>query len=321
MSRLIMILATVASVCSYSQVCRSAAPENRLYWTNNFGINRSNTDGSQITQLTYETAGYFALDAARNAIYYSNLDVGRYSFPGAAKTSLFDLPGSQTYVSVTLDLVHSHLYFIDVRASTIYRTDLNGSNPAVIIPGDGQNINITRIGDLEVDPIGGKLYWTFEKTFRRSNLDGSQQETLFSSNEWVLDFKLSPQSSQLYWTSSTSGPGGGTVNRANFDGTGRQTLVSGNLWGVYGLALDLEAGKMYFSDVWTSGPTAYDNTLRVANLDGSMPQTLINFGPSQLNAAYSLELGPVLVPEPPSAALAAVLATALIQRRRSWRRP
>ena len=61
-----------------------------------------------------------------------------------------------------------------------------------------------------------------------------------------------------------------------------ETLISEDLWGVYGLALDVSANKMYFSDYWTSGPTNYDGTIRSANMDGTMVRTIVNFGPSDL---------------------------------------
>ena len=182
--------------------------------------------------------------------------------------------------------------------------DLDGANPTVIIPTDGMMSNFRRISDVRIDADAEKLYWTYEKTFRRSNLDGSQQETLFTLPEWVSDFQLDPRNGKIYWTSWIHRPNAGTVNRANFDGTEQETLVSEGLWGVYGLALDLNAGKMYFSDYWTSGPTNYDGTIRAANLDGSMIQTILNLGPS--SGPHAVAIDTQFVPEPCTVMLFAI---------------
>ena len=74
----------------------------------------------------------------------------------------------------------------------------------------------------------------------------------------------------MYWTRSENNLSY-TIQRANLDGTGRETLLSiGVVPRRYsvGLALDVGAGKMY----WSERPT---NTIQRANLDGSDHETLV----------------------------------------------
>ena len=82
-----------------------------------------------------------------------------------------------------------------------------------------------------------------------------------------------------------------------------------NLPAPSGLTLDLEAGKMYWTDYGTNGVANGD--IRSANLDGSDPQVLV----SGLNGPFSI----TLVPEPSAICLVAIAACTLARRRRRLR--
>src|SRR5438105_1552401 len=72
----------------------------------------------------------------------------------------------------------------------------------------------------------------------------------------------------MIWTDSNGFGPGGDIRRAELDGTGQRTLVSG-LGGPGGLAVDLAAGKMY----WTDGDS---DDIRRAGLDGAGQQVLVS---------------------------------------------
>ena len=74
---------------------------------------------------------------------------------------------------------------------------------------------------------------------------------------------------KLYWT--VNGFWNDLIRRANLDGTGFETLISTGLSGPIGIALDVAAGKMYWTDVGT-------DKIQRANLDGTAVEDLITTG-------------------------------------------
>ena len=155
-----------------------------------------------------------------------------------------------------------------------------------------------------LDPNAGKLYWNYDDAIHRTNLDGSQDEVLFSGAFGIDDFEVDPQHGKIYWasTNASGAQNSGAIRRANLDGTQQQTLVS-NLWWANGIALDIPNDKMYYTDSWYIGPANYDATIRAANLDGTGQQTLINLGPSVFNRSEEIALDTAVVPEPTATAL------------------
>ncbi|MFQ5495617.1 MAG: DUF4215 domain-containing protein [Phycisphaerae bacterium] len=79
---------------------------------------------------------------------------------------------------------------------------------------------------------------------------------------------------KIYWANSPSGqnPNGRLIQRSNLDGTSVETLLSSGFDTPFGIALDLQADKMYFTDL--IGP----NTGKVmrANLDGTGFEVLVS---------------------------------------------
>ena len=102
----------------------------------------------------------------------------------------------------------------------------------------------------------------------------------------------------------------GLIERANFDGSGLETLLTGQ-FGAEGIALDIEAGKMYWA---ASG----QGSLRRANLNGTGVETLVTGLSDPLGVALQIE--PAQVPEPPSFSVVLIGLTGLgIMRRRAIR--
>lgn len=85
------------------------------------------------------------------------------------------------------------------------------------------------------------------------------------------------RSAYIYWTETGNATArSGDIRRANVDGTGQQPLVTG-LDSPIGIALDLSAGKMYWSEsAFFSLPIP--GNIRYANLDGSSPKVLLPTG-------------------------------------------
>ena len=138
------------------------------------------------------------------------------------------------------------------------RCDLDGSN--VVTIHDGLNGPY----GVALDLANGKLYWTefSADTIRRSDLDGTNVETLVSSGlTHPVGIALDLTAGKMYWCDGAS-EYTAKIMRANLDGTSVETLVEDPLVAPSDIALDPAAGKMYWSDLGTDSWWS-------ANLDGS----------------------------------------------------
>ena len=172
------------------------------------------------------------------------------------------------------------IYWTAPPSGEIQRANLDGSNVEVVIDGGGSPEGIA------LDPAAGKLYWTEWRSYwpkwrvqwtppgkiKRSDLDGSNLETLAITGEHPREIALDLDADKVYYTVSSreraveSGVTVdvyfcGGVRRANLDGSSPEDLVSKELPGLeVDIALNVSAGTMF----WTDG-----GTIRRANLDGT----------------------------------------------------
>ena len=139
-----------------------------------------------------------------------------------------------------------------------------------------------------------KMYWADQGTdkIQRANLDGSQVEDVVTAlPQWVRssrvsgpgDIALDGAAGKIYWTvwdSDLRRTGGrNNIQRANLDGSQVEDVVTA-LPGVRrpnGLALDLAAGKIYWTNTFHEDEQGNDKIQR-ANLDGSQIEDLVTSG-------------------------------------------
>ena len=288
----------------------------KMYWTDAAGtakLQRANLDGSNVETLVSELAAppltslrpiirlmAIALDMDEGKIYWTNsdrrdLDIFR------AKIQRANLDGSniETLVTrliapfgITLDVDGGKIYWTDRHG--IQRANLDGSNIKTLVFNGG----LVSLG-IALDVAEGRMYWTDADRFasgtgnvQRANLDGSNIETLVSGLETPFGIALDVDEGQLYWTDAGSVgvfgnkiPGTAKVQRANLDGSNIETLVSG-LETPFGIALDADRGKIYWTDADMDVPDTYK--VQRANLDGSNIETLV----SGLKAPTSIVIAP-----------------------------
>jgi hypothetical protein len=284
--------------CLISNVHAASAPQ--IYWSGDgTKILRADLDGTNMTTVVSDTQnnmGDFVIDRRTSKIYWdTGFRIYRSNLDGTAITGIFDFPSFAFEGDITIDPVTNALFFVDGRNNAIYRSNLDGTGATTIVPAHGTPSNGGGVMELSLDSSAGKLYWNDKDSIRRINLDGSQDELLFSGASGIDDFEIDPQQGKIYWAATSGAQNGGAIRRANLNGTQQQTLV-GNLWWADGIALDLAHGKMYYTDGWYSGPTNYNGTIRVANLDGTSQQTLINLGSSVLSRPREITLDTALCP-------------------------
>ncbi len=159
-------------------------------------------------------------------------------------------------------LMLDKIYWVDQTNDKIQRSNLDGTNiEDVLTAADGVNSPT----EILVDAVGGKMYWSeyFAGNIRRANLDGTNIETLYSGLSSPAGMAFDKANNTLYWTENPLLLGTNQIRRADMDGGGPiDNLVTTGTNDPVDLQLDLEAGKIY----WTDGNNG--EILR-ANLDGT----------------------------------------------------
>jgi sugar lactone lactonase YvrE len=277
--KLLLRLATLIGLLalSLSPSFGTAAPQgSKIYWTDyrqlgaklangddNGMIRRANLDGSNpedvLTELSRPVG--IALDSLAGKMYWT------------------EAPQDQL----------SHELATTNGTGRIRRANLDGSEveDPLVTEVDGDDL-VGPYG-IALDTAAGKMYWADPEAdkIQRANLDGSGAETLLDENDVTdpVDVDLDVAAGKMYWTepgtatlmSGTGEDCTGSIKRANLDGSNVEGVWTG-LCGPAGIALDIAAGKVYWTEwgvatapVFTSvsdEPTC-PGKVRRANLDGS----------------------------------------------------
>lgn len=136
------------------------------------------TDGGSMRGL--------ALDLVNGKIYWSLVDSGsRIDRANLDGTNVETVVGIASFATgVAVDPAGGAIYYAQGR--DIFTAELDGSNPTMIV--DDAAPFAQFVFELEVDHDRGKLYWVqqggdVDSLIRRSNLDGSNIETIYDRDE------------------------------------------------------------------------------------------------------------------------------------------
>jgi sugar lactone lactonase YvrE len=251
------------------------------------------TGDDQSTSLAYDpvtTKIFWGVDIPSNYIVKANLDgSGRQTFP------LDDGPDS-----MALDHGLGKLYYGSEDGSTLHWMNLDGTGLQTIVF-DPTNYAF----GIAIDATGGKVYWTLagNKYIDRANLDGTQQEDLilgpgpdpaftFGATYGIA---LDVPNGKMYFSDEDDS----FYYRANLDGTGIERFTPEDMMHPHGIALDLDAGRIYWAQQGAIGSSDLDGGRVVHYPVDGFPHSL------------------VIVPEPTTWALACGgLAALIVVRRR-----
>src|SRR5438105_11262420 len=225
-----------------------------------------------------------AVDAEAGHIYWTNMGVPnlndgsieRADLDGKNRRVIVPQGGTFTPKQMQLDKKNGKLYWCDREGMRVMRANLDGSNIETLVDtsrGDPRpGLDATRwcVG-IAVDPERGHIYWTQKGPEKgglgrllRANIEipkgenavnRTDIEVLYDSLPEPIDLELDLKTRLLYWTDRGDPPRGNTVNRAPLDvvkqGRTRPTpdvLLTHLMEGI-GIALDLEGGRMFLTDL------------------------------------------------------------------------
>ncbi len=194
----------------------------------------------------------------------------------------------------------STVYWVDSGAGKVECADSDGTNRRAIAASE------RGVTGIAADRVNSKLYWTclpsgpsdvplYDGAIRRSNLDGSNVETLVSfspSDAFAWQIAVDPVARRLFWISLSwdelnAGTCSGRIVRAGLDGKHPVTILSG-LCDPTDLTLDGSTGTASTYVYWTSEDPG---SISRARVDGTGVVTLVAGVPAAESVAVDPDEG------------------------------
>jgi len=295
-----------ASTASKPGVAKSSTKtKGRLFFLDVGGgrVYSSNPDGSDLKVIVSEGRRLpdgIVVDVEAGHIYWTNMGnpsandgaIERADLDGSNLKHIVPSGGTHTPKQLQYDKKNGKLYWCDREGMRVMRASIDGSNVETLVdssqgdPHPGKDQRKWCVG-IAVDTDGGKFYWTQKgpdkagqgRIFRASleipkgqtPANRKDIEVLYEGLPEPIDLDLDLDNRVMYWTDRGDPPRGNTVNRAPMDAApGKRKepeIVFNHLQEAIGLALDLEGGRMFLTDLAGS--------VYSANLDGSNKKTLL----------------------------------------------
>jgi hypothetical protein len=223
--------------------------------------------------------------AAGDTLYRMNLD-------GSDVKSVVSGLGDNSSQSMVADPVHSKIYINRwPQSAQIYVFDVSTGDLRVFSDGPGEGGQGLAI-DLERHKLYGGLYYNGVYAMDM-NRPGTWTQLVDSAALYPMhgergQLQIDPANRHIYFRTPYNGECGECryIWRVGFDGSGLTKIIPAN--GGDALDLDLAAQKMYFSDRPSSSVPG-DGTIKRANLDGSISETLLTL-PAPYRFCYSIHL-------------------------------
>ncbi|MHC5111840.1 MAG: SMP-30/gluconolactonase/LRE family protein, partial [Planctomycetota bacterium] len=167
------------------------------------------------------------------------------------------------------------IYWTDVSSRTVRRTDATGSNLDIVLE------SLLGPKSVDIDHAAGKIYWIDDDPFgstddsiKRSNLDGTEEETLLSDGVvGPYALALDPVGGKIYFSQVIK------LRRCNLDGTGVEDLYE-TVSTSRSIVVDPDTGMM----TWSVGATIYR-----AAMDGSSTEFEEQIIGDSLSTIYNIK--------------------------------
>ena len=247
------------------EVLISQSQRPPIYWHTGAGalqrLTAAEVEG--IAPAAQNTTG-IAVDARNGKVYWTE-----QTGAGTGRIRRANLNGTNVQLVKELTSV-PHGIALNTSNNRLYLTNAWGKVQSLKLDGTGfqPNLiaNLNSPKSIAVDAARGKVYWT-EQTgarsgrIRRANLNGTNVQLVRALTSAPQGLTVDASNGKLYLTNAW-----GKVQRMNLDGTGFQPNLIVNLNSPQGVAVDVAAKRVY----WTER-----SSIRRANLDGSNIQDVV----------------------------------------------
>lgn len=253
-----------------------------LFWIDGEGIRRSSLTGADNTALIPDVvAMHLAIDSAGDKLYWSTPSrIRRANFDGTSIEEILEIGGAN---GLAIHTGFQKLYWSDPGSTedSLLRANLDGS--------DIEEILLDQFDSgLAIDNIANKIVWVSpfgppERHVMKANLDGSDDQIISYTGNFVHDITTDPIRNAVIWTSECYG------SCSTDNETIRARRLNGSPYDVYGCQIgpevevsnfwqvDNQSGVIRWRDV-VSSPTDQCK-IRSANFDGSNATTTHTFAP------------------------------------------
>lgn len=169
------------------------------------------------------------------------------------------------------------IFWLEQGSDTVNSANSDGSNPDTLIDIGASSY----LRSIAIDPESSRLFYTDDQQSRieRASLTGANRGNVIASLDKPVGIDVDGANERIYFVDQGEDPG---VFRVNFDGSELTPLITTGIEHPYGIALDLDAGRMYLVDNGV-------NAVFRANLDGSA-LTNLNVPDVDLPIQISLDL-------------------------------
>lgn len=205
--------------------CKATEGHASLLFARRHDIRKISLDHREMTSIVNDTKAATALDFVfrTGMIYWSDVSEQRiYKAPideGSDKTVVVK---DQTVTSdgLAVDWIYNHIYFTDIKKSTIELTNFDGNMGKILIKDD---LEIPRA--IALDPIDGWMYWTDWGTtprIERAGMDGTHRQVIVNYEvKWPNGLTLDLVRKQVYWVDAKLN----VISSCNYDGSKRAVVL------------------------------------------------------------------------------------------------
>ncbi|WP_405167539.1 hypothetical protein OG203_22225 [Nocardia sp. NBC_01499] len=230
-----------------------------------------------------------------------NGSIESVALDGTDRRQVLPVGALTTGKQLAADFVAGQLYWSDREGRRVSRVGVDGTGltDLVINPATGDKAEEC-VGST-VDPAANALYWTQKGPAKggrgrifRANLVMPEGQTAASRTDievlWdhlpePIDLWLDTTDHYLYWTDRGAEPAGNTLNRAPIPAPGepggKPEILARGFAEAIGLAVDLEAGLAYVTDLGGS--------VRAVALDGSSDSVIAKFEGQSLTGIVGVQ--------------------------------
>ncbi|XP_052866430.1 low-density lipoprotein receptor-related protein 8 isoform X1 [Anopheles cruzii] len=205
--------------------CKATEGHASLLFARRHDIRKISLDHREMTSIVNDTKSATALDFVfrTGMIYWSDVSERRiYKAPideGSDKTVVVK-DQLVTSDGLAVDWIYNHIYFTDIKKSTIELTNFDGNMGKVLIQDD---LEIPRA--IALDPIEGWMYWSDWGTtprIERAGMDGTHRQVIVSYEvKWPNGITLDLVRKRVYWVDAKLN----VISSCNYDGSQRTVIL------------------------------------------------------------------------------------------------